>query len=176
MSLGDRLVYFYRPHRVFLGFAEGLLGPQPPRIAQDDEAIGYPRVREGEFGVKPHGLFKIRDGLLGPFLRPFVPPVPPLEIEGVGLAARSRLLLDLSVLMREDLHLQRVRDLLCDVALDGEDVVQLPVVTLGPDVGLTPDVDELHVDSKPLSRLANGPFKDRPDPLFPTDILDPLLL
>ena len=58
-----------------------------------------------------------------------------------------------------------------DLVLDGENVFELSVVALGPDVGFSLAVDELHGHSDPVHRLAHASLDDVVDPEFAGDLL-----
>ncbi len=68
-------------------------------------------------------------------------------------------------------------DLLCDVSLDGEDVRgrQLSVIDLSPSMLVALRVDELHVDSHPVSGSLNTAFQYIGDPQLVGDLPDMLL-
>jgi hypothetical protein len=58
-----------------------------------------------------------------------------------------------------------------DLVLDGEYVFELSVVALGPDMGFSLAVDELHGHSDPVHRLAHASLDDVVDPEFASDLL-----
>ncbi|MCY1231172.1 hypothetical protein D9M72_436100 [compost metagenome] len=64
------------------------------------------------------------------------------------------------------------------LVLNGEDIVQLPVVFVGPDMGVVERVDELDGDAHPLADLANAAFHQvlRPEPCGHLARVDRLVL
>src|ERR1019366_4066126 len=66
-----------------------------------------------------------------------------LEPEVVGREVLGRLALDYLARLRRDRRLERVRDLLRELPLDREDVGQVAVVGLGPDVLVGRGADQL---------------------------------
>ena len=53
-----------------------------------------------------------------------------------------------------------LRDLLCDLTLDREHVLQIAIILLNPDVCVGASVDQMGVDVKPGTRLANTTRQD----------------
>jgi hypothetical protein len=60
-------------------------------------------------------------------------------------------------------HPEALRDRLGDLILNFEDVLQLAVVPLGPDVKALRDIDELNRDPHPVTRSPNAALEDRGD-------------
>src|SRR3546814_11139875 len=63
-------------------------------------------------------------------------------------------------LLGVELRLHRGHDVLGDVVLDGEDVLQLAVVLLGPEVLAGLGVDDLNGDAQALTRRPHAAFQD----------------
>ena len=76
-------------------------------------------------------------------------------------------------LARVGLHApgQRGDDGRRDLVLDGEDVLQIPVVALGPDVVVGLAVDQLHRDAHPVAGLAHAALDDVVHAQFARDLL-----
>lgn len=69
------------------------------------------------------------------------------EIIGIGLDIGGRLIGDRLLLFRQQTHLQLADDRMGDLVLDGEDVGQVAVVTLGPEMVAIGGVDQLTGDA-----------------------------
>ncbi len=59
-----------------------------------------------------------------------------------------------------------------DLVLDGENVCDVTVVTLGPEVVVRTGIDELRRDAESVTGLANAPFQYIPNPEIATDLLE----
>ena len=70
--------------------------------------------------------------------------------------------------------LQSLGDLLRDIALDSEDIGQLPVVALGPEMRLRPAVDELGGDADLIAGAAHAALENRPGAKLAADLRDAL--
>ncbi|HTL30474.1 MAG TPA: hypothetical protein VL282_14685, partial [Tepidisphaeraceae bacterium] len=95
----------------------------------------------------------VTETALGPLL-------PSHQIEIVGLDARCAARFYGFLFGREQLHPQRRDNRFRDLVLDGEDVRQVAVEAIGPDVAAGGAVDELRGDPHSVARLANASFKD----------------
>ena len=60
--------------------------------------------------------------------------LPPAQVVGVGLDVVGRGLGDGLLLLRQELHLQLLDDRVRDFVLDGEDVGEVAIVAVGPDM------------------------------------------
>ena len=58
------------------------------------------------------------------------------------------------------LRLQRLRDSFGDLALDAKDVSQLPIIGLGPEVGIGLRVNQLHIDPHLIGRFLHATLKN----------------
>ena len=58
------------------------------------------------------------------------------------------------------LRLQRLRDSFGDLALDAKDVSQLPIIGLGPEVGIGLGVNQLHIDPHLIARFLHATLKN----------------
>src|SRR5690348_8049335 len=76
------------------------------------------------------------------------------QIEIVGFDIRCAAALDRFLLGRKQLHLQRVDDRLRDLVLDFEDVSQIAVEAIGPQMLAGRAVDQLGIDPDSVARLA----------------------
>src|SRR3989338_4106291 len=77
---------------------------------------------------------------------------------GVGRRSRSQSLLLGALQRRTHGH----RDLLRDVALDGERVIQGAVVPLGPEVGIAQRINQLHAHPQPSPANLHASLHDAP--------------
>ena len=80
-------------------------------------------------------------------LRQAVEVVLPAQVEVVGLGIDGLALRQRDLLGEAELELQRLDDLLGDLLLDVEDVVELALVGVAPDLAIGRDIDELHRDA-----------------------------
>ena len=87
----------------------------------------------------------------------------PWKKELVGLDVVGGLLPDPAPLLGRELGLQRGRDLERDIGLDGEDVGQLAVVGLGPEVTVVFRIDEGGNDPHPAPGPADAPIEEAGD-------------
>src|SRR5262249_23051791 len=125
----------------------GLLAAAAPLLRRHDSRFRELAVRERETDVRHRVVRVCRDRALE-VLDAFANAgrgesnvaVPALEVELIRLETRRRLLADTSFLIAGELRTQRGGDLHGHVRLDGEDVAQLAVVRLGPEVVVRPDV------------------------------------
>ena len=62
--------------------------------------------------------------------------------------------------MTGQLGLQRLRYSLGDLALDAKDVSQLPIVRLGPEVGIALHVNQLHIDPHLIGYFLDATLKN----------------
>ena len=153
----------------------GVFGCQ---IAVDAEGeIGFREtgVRQSVARIPFERLLEIGDSPVQPLLGPFVRRKATLEIQRVNVGVdrvgrRCR-----ASLRRKQAYLQRLGSMQGDVGLDGQDVLQFPVVLLGPEVLVGLRVDQLDADSNLVSGFANTSFDDRADAQFSGDLRDSLL-
>ena len=75
---------------------------------------------------------------------------------GVGLDVVSRGLRNCLLFLRKQANFQLIDDGLGDLVLDGEDVGQVAVVAVGPDVPAGYSVNQLPGDPDPLARLSDA--------------------
>ena len=95
-----------------------------------------------------------------------------LQIVVVGVDVLRRRRLDRLLLLRQQPHLELLDDRLGDLVLDGEDVGQVAVIAVGPEMRSVCAVDELRVDAHPLARLADASFQHVRDVEPPAHLLD----
>src|SRR2546426_3316515 len=122
-----------------------------PRIGQSDEG-------EGEVWVSIESELEILHRLSNSSLRPLIPVLPPFQVQHVSLSVLGRLLPNLSSFPVQQFHLQRVRHIGRNVRLDGEYVLEVSIVALGPEVFVLSCVEELNGYSDSVSRLPNAPL------------------
>ena len=80
----------------------------------------------------------------------------------VGLEVAGGVLPDARALVGRQLGLERRRDLERHVALDREDVGELAVVRLGPDVAVGLGIDQLRHHPHPVTSPPHAPLEQRP--------------
>src|ERR1019366_243484 len=81
---------------------------------------------------------------------------------------------DTLLLSGRELHLQHIDDTLGDVVLHREDILESPVIALGPQMGTGGGVNELYRDPHPLCRALHAAFQQVSDSQFGTDLLGAL--
>ena len=77
-----------------------------------------------------------------------------------GVEGARRLAVEKTGLGQQEARLQRPDDALSHLVLDGEDVVEIAVVLVRPNVVAAFGVDELGGDSDAIARLAHAAFQD----------------
>src|SRR5450631_168422 len=97
------------------------------------------------FGIELHRLLKALLGALPGLRTEFEQMVPPPQERFVG--GEIRLVLVGPGRSRAKLDFERARDRLCDLILDGEDIGDLTVITLRPEVSAIGRGDQLRGDS-----------------------------
>jgi len=97
----------------------------------------------------------------------------PAQVIGVGLDVVGRRLGDGLALLRQQLDLQLLHDRVRDLVLDCEDVGEVAIEAVGPDVPAVLAVDQLAGDPDPPAGLADAALEDVPDAEFLADLLHP---
>ena len=120
-------------------------------------------MREGVARVLHDCQLEVLDALADPLLGEAEEAMAPLEIELVGLEIGGGPPADLGSLIRGQLGLERPRYPQRHVALDHEDIGELPVIRLGPEVAVGLGVDELGDDTHAISGAPNAPLEHRRD-------------
>lgn len=154
------------PERVRRGvprLPECNLRGQQAALAQFRIRHGHTGVRERELRVFHGRLPVVLDRPLHPFGRELDEPVAPLEVELVRLEIGGRALPDPRLFVARELGLERRRDVQGYVGLDPEDVGQLPVVGLAPEVLLRLGLDELRHDAHPIPGAPDAAIEHRRD-------------
>ena len=82
--------------------------------------------------------------------------LPRHQVEVVGIEVGRAALLDRLLLLGQQLELQRLDDRFRDLVLQREDVAQVAVVALGPDVVAGGAIDQLRGDAHAAARLAHA--------------------
>ena len=88
----------------------------------------------------------------------------------IGLDIRGLVLADRFLFLRQQGDPELLDDGLGNLVLDRENVGQVAVVAIGPDVATASAVDQLGVDPDPRARLADAPLEDVADPEFGGDL------
>ena len=178
---GQGLVPFRKPGRECDGLAARLQARGEPRLWEakphDTLRIGVSQagIGETEPGIQLQRLLEVFDRGFVLGLAQEVVKVPGPQVFVVSEQASGRTLLDPLLLVGRERGLQGSRDSLGDVALDGEDVLQLPVVGLGPQVFVGRSVHELADDADLVARPPHAPLQDRGHAQLGRDLADRLL-
>ena len=98
------------------------------------------------------------------------PIFPRHEIKVVRFGAVRLPLLKRLLFLGEKRHLQRFNDGLRYLVLDLEDVGEVPVVAVGPDVPARAAIDELRCDPHPVPGLADAALEDMADAQLACDV------
>ena len=94
-----------------------------------------------------------------------------LEIVVVGVDVLRGRRLDRLPFAWQQLDLELIHDRLRDFVLDGEDVGQISVVAIGPEVRSLFCIDQLGVDADAIARLSNAALENVGDVEAPTHLL-----
>ena len=90
--------------------------------------------------------------------------LPSPEVVGVSFDIPRRRLFDSLLFFRQQPDLELVDDGVCDLVLDGEDVGQVAVITIGPKMAAVLAVDELPGDTHALAGFSHAAFQQELDP------------
>ena len=94
------------------------------------------------------------------------------QVEVVGFDIGGPALLDRLLLFRQQLQLERGDDRFRNLVLDRENVLEVAVVALGPDMVAARAVDQLRVDAHPPAGLADAAFEHVADAELAGDVAD----
>src|SRR4029450_3782650 len=100
-------------------------------------AVGESRVSEGICRVFIHCLLKLLERFVQPASGPPVPVVAPPQIELICFQIPRWFSRDRTFFGASQLRVWRIGDRFCDLAFDGKDVSQLPVVNLRPKMSIS---------------------------------------
>ena len=152
-------------------FGHGRLGPLVGHRRLDRTAPGIDAqmgpgqreagVRQRVLWIACDCLLEVLDALADAFHGVAAEPVPSLKVELVGLEIARRLSLDPGALVGRQLGPERGGDLDCHVRLDREDVGQLAIVGLRPEVLIRLGVDELRHDAHAIAGPPHAPLEQR---------------
>ena len=98
-------------------------------------------------------------------------PLPTLQEELIGLNVLRRLSAHAHLLIKRELRLERDGNAQRNVGLDGENVRQLPVVRLHPQMLVIFDVDELCDDPHVVTRAPHAAIQEDRGPQRRSDLL-----
>src|ERR671911_2724857 len=147
-----------------------------PPHEQERAAVGGSGKRRSEARVDIYGTGEHPPGELNALLAHQIEGLPPAEIEIVRLDASGSRLIDCALFLLRQHHSQCADDVLCDLVLYGKHILQLPVVTLGPETVSISYIDELHDDPEPVTGLPDTPFQHGTHAELVPDVADVLIL
>src|SRR6185295_15492630 len=90
----------------------------------------------------------------------------------VGIAVDGAAAAETRRVAGDEAHLERARDLLCNLVLDREHVFEPVVERFGPQVITVAGTDELRGHAQAITELAHAPFEDRCDAERSADLAD----
>ena len=83
---------------------------------------------------------------------------------------RSRRLFDLALFIRRELRLQLIGDGFCDFALNRENISQIAIVSLRPQMRIGARIDQLRVYSHTIANTLDASFHNIRDAKFIADL------
>ena len=163
VPFGEVVVDLEGPRDGHLRSSERLVGRDRTGHAESEIGVG-----EGDGGVCQRvvrvaldRLLEVLEALVHTFLGPPGEASPAEEKEVIGLDVVGRLLADPFPLLLGELRLERGRDLQRHVTLDREDVGQLAVVRVRPEMPVRLGVDELRHDPDSAPRAPHASLEQR---------------
>ena len=162
------------------GFLRGrgaVVGDPVDRIGPEQVSLGKCQQRPG-LGIFRvdfrRALAQADDGLLSAQVAEIAldPGLPRHQQEVVSLGAVRSAPFDRLLFSGQQPEPQRADDRLGDFVLDGEDVGQVAVVALGPDMIAGGAVDQLRADAQPIAGLADAAFDEVADAQLASDRAD----
>ncbi len=147
-----------------------------PVHVQEGAAIGDAGEGERVVLVDVDGSFEHATRILDPGPAPLVKELPPAQVVLVGLDVFGRRLLDGPLFALAEHDSQRFDDVAGDLVLDLENVLELAVVALRPEVVAVGHANQLGGDPQPAARLAHAALENRGDLELPADLADVLAL
>ena len=97
------------------------------------------------------------------------------QIVLIGLYIVGRRFLDGAFFLLPEYDAQRSHDVLGDLILNGEDIFELAIITLRPEVVAVSHVDELRRDAKPVAGFPHAALQHRVDLESASDLADVLV-
>src|SRR5206468_6760918 len=98
------------------------------------------------------------------------PILPRHQIKVVRFGVRRAALLERPLFFRQELELERTYDGFRNLILDRENVGQIAIVALGPQMIAGRTVDQLRSDAHATAGLAHTALKNMADPELPPDV------
>ena len=161
MRFGELGVELERRRHGLVGSGVGLAGLERAAFPELHVRQGRPDIRQGIARVPVDRLLEILDRFTHPLLRVSDQPVATLEIELVRLEVAGRLLVDAGLLRGRELRLEGGGDVQRHVGLDREDIGELTVVRLRPEVLVACGLDQLRDDPHPIADAPYAPLEQR---------------
>src|SRR5687767_1396463 len=128
-------------------------------------------MRFGVIGIDLQGLINEIQGR-SPFLLPHIVHVgESSKVQIVGVKVIRALALGAINLSLAQVRLDGPYNAVCDLVLKLENVGEIPVVPVGPDVGSCGRLNQLPCDAHAVTRSAHGALKNVPDAELPSDLL-----
>src|SRR5207237_6219169 len=151
MRLGKTFVELQGPGRRYLRFRQGVLGWQQAEDGHHVIGVRQPGVGERVTGISFDRLIEVSNGFVQSVCRSLVPEIATPRvclIRGwIHLARQAKA----SLFSRGHLDSDLVGDRPSYLALQRQDVAQVALVILGPNVMITAGVDQMHRDSNALA-------------------------
>jgi hypothetical protein len=144
----------------------------PPLERAPGEADGAQAMGLGVTGVELDGAVHQDERLPGARLRVLAVEEHRPDKVLPGVQALGRLPLQALVLGSVDVRLDTPDHALGNLVLDGEDIVERPVVALRPEVSAALRLDELPGDPDPVAALPHATLEDVADPKLAADLAD----
>ena len=172
MGLGQSGIEGHSPLARLLSYATSFGGREESVDPENRMDVGDAGIGRSVVGILLDGFLEILQGCLKAHLVATDPTMAAFQVEVIGFRTLRLHLHQRLLRPSQQRHPQGVRDSAGDLVLDGEDVLQLPFVRLGPEVEAVRDLGELGGDAHPVPGLAHASFQDRRHTKLAADLTD----